>query len=66
MELFAVLGIISCIVAMGFIFWQMQLEGNLAFALSIIFIVLSLIASVVELMISTKALRIELEDMKAH
>lgn len=66
MELFAVLGIISCIVAMGFIFWQMQLEGNLAFAVSIIFIVLSLIASVVELMISTKALRIELEDMKAH
>jgi hypothetical protein len=66
MELFAVLGIISCIVAMGFIFLRMQLEGNFAFAVSIVFIVLSLIASVFELMISTRALRIELEDMKAH
>jgi hypothetical protein len=53
-------------VAMGFIFLRMQLEGNFAFAVSIVFIVLSLIASVFELMISTRALRIELEDMKAH
>lgn len=64
MELFAVLGIIHCTVAMGFIFCAMQWQGNIAFALSIVFIVVSLIASIGELLLSTKALNIEIEDMK--
>ena len=63
MELFAVLGIISCTVAMGFIFFNLQQAGNLAFAISIVFITLSLLASIIELLLSTKALNIELEDM---
>ncbi len=63
MELFAVLGIISCTVSMGLIFFNLQLEGNMVFAISIGFIVLSLLASICELLLSTKALNIELEDM---
>jgi dipeptide/tripeptide permease len=64
MELLAVLGIIHCTVAMGFVFFSMQYQGNIAFALSIIFIILSLIASIGELLLSTKALNIEIEDME--
>ncbi len=63
MELFAVLGIISCTVAMGFIFLGLQQWGNFAFGISIAFIILSLLASIIELLLSTKALNIELEDM---
>ncbi|MEN9897103.1 MAG: hypothetical protein RLZZ66_752 [Pseudomonadota bacterium] len=64
MELLAVLGIIHCTVAMGFVFFSMQYLGNIAFALSIIFIIFSLIASIGELLLSTKALNIEIEDME--
>jgi hypothetical protein len=64
MEMFGVLGIISCTVAMGFIFYGFQNYGNIAFAISMIFIVLSLLASTIELFFSMRALNIELEDMK--
>ena len=66
MEMFAVLGIISCTVAMGFIFYGLQQAGNFAFATSILFIILSLLASIVELIFSTKALNIELADMQQN
>lgn len=66
MELFAVLGIISCTVAMGLIFFNLQSEGNFIFAVSIGFIILSLLASICELLLSTKALNIELEDMAGN
>jgi F0F1-type ATP synthase assembly protein I len=64
MQLFAVIGIICCTVAMGLIFYGLQYFGNLTFGMSMIFIVLSLLASISELLISTKALNIELEDME--
>lgn len=64
MEVFAVLGIISCTVAIGFIFYSLQQAGNFAFATSILFIVLSLLASILELFFSTRALNIELADMQ--
>ena len=66
MELFAVLGIISCTVAIGFIFYGLQWQGNLSFATSILSITLSLIASIIELIFSTRALNIELEDMEEN
>jgi len=66
MQLLAVIGIICCIVAMGLIFDGLQYYGNLTFGLSMAFIVLSLLASIGELLLSTKALNIELEDMEAH
>ena len=66
MQLLAVVGVISCTLAMELIFYELQYYGNLTFGLSMVFIVLSLLASVSELLISTKALNIELEDMEAH
>jgi hypothetical protein len=66
MELFAVLGIISCIISTGFIFYGLQFYGNVSFAISMLFIILSLFASVIELIVSTRALNIELEDMETN
>jgi hypothetical protein len=65
MQLLAVIGIIGCILAMALIFYGLQNYGCLAFGISMVFIVLSLLASVSELLISTRALNIELEDMEA-
>ncbi|HEY8035635.1 MAG TPA: DUF2721 domain-containing protein [Methylobacter sp.] len=64
MQLLAVIGIICCILAMGLIFYGQQYYGNITFGFSMGFIVLSLLASVSELLLSTKALNIELEDME--
>ncbi len=64
MELFAVLGIICCVFTMGFIFLGNQLIAKSLFATSIVFITLSLIASIIELLVSTRALKIELSDME--
>jgi hypothetical protein len=66
MQLLAVIGIICCMLAMGLISYGLQYYGNLAFGVGMILIVLSLLASISELLISTKALNIELEDMEAH
>ncbi|MGZ5008286.1 MAG: DUF2721 domain-containing protein [Methylobacter sp.] len=65
MQVLGVVGIISCTLAMGLIFYGLQYLGNITFGLSMAFIVLSLLASISELMLSTKALNIELEDMEA-
>ncbi len=64
MQLLAVIGIICCILAMWLIFYGLQNYGNITFGFSMAFIVLSLLASVSELLLSTKALNIELEDME--
>ncbi|MDO9270863.1 MAG: hypothetical protein Q7T96_17305 [Methylobacter sp.] len=44
----------------------MQYYGSITFGFSMVFIVLPLLASISELLLSTKALDIELEDMEAH
>lgn len=66
MQVLGVLGIICCTIAMGLIFYGFQYYGNVTFGFSMAFIVLSLLASISELLLSTKALNIELEDMEAH
>ncbi|WAK03639.1 DUF2721 domain-containing protein [Methylobacter sp. YRD-M1] len=66
MQLLAVIGIIGCILSMAQIFYGLQNYGSITFGISMVFIVLSLLASVSELLISTKALNIELEDMEAR
>jgi hypothetical protein len=55
---------IRCILAMGLIFYGLQYYGNITFGFSMAFIVLSLLASVSELLLSTRSLNIELEDME--
>ncbi len=64
MQVLGVVGIICCTLAMGLIFYGLQYYGNITFGFSLAFIVLSLLASVSELLLSTKALNIELEDME--
>ncbi|MGZ4955396.1 DUF2721 domain-containing protein [Methylobacter sp.] len=66
MQVLGIIGIISCTLAMGLIFYGLQYLGNITFGFSMMFIVLSLLASISELLLSTKALNIELEDMEAH
>lgn len=63
MQLLAVTGIISCVVSIGLVFFGLQLAANYAFSLSILLIVLSLLTSMRELLISTKALNLELEEI---
>jgi hypothetical protein len=64
MQLLAVTGIIGCIIAMGLIFFGLQNYGNFTFGGSMVFIIFSLLASMSELLISTRALNYELEDME--
>ena len=64
MQLFAVTGIITCILTMGLIFYGLIHYSNIVFAVSMGLIVLSLLTSMWELLISTKALNIELESME--
>ena len=66
MQLLAVTGIIGCIITMGLIFFGLQDYGTVAFGISMLFIILSLLTSIGELLISTKALNIELEDMEHY
>ncbi len=63
MQLLAVSGIISCVFTMGLIYFGFQKIADSIFVLAILFIVLSLLVSMTELLISTKALNLELEDM---
>ncbi|MGR9073148.1 MAG: DUF2721 domain-containing protein [Gammaproteobacteria bacterium] len=64
MQCFAVLGIISCILSMGFIFFGSPAWGKTAFGASLALIAFSLFTSLSELLISTRALNIELADME--
>jgi len=63
MQILAVAGIISCIMTMAFIYAGMQSVANIIFIVAMVLIVLSLLTSITELWISTKALNFELEDM---
>ncbi len=64
MQILAVTGIISCVMTMALIYLGLQELANILFILAISLIVLSLLTSIIELLISTKALNYELEDME--
>ncbi len=64
MQLFAVTGIICSILTMGLIFFGHNLLAKYAFLVSMILIVFSLLISMWELLISTQALNIELQNME--
>jgi uncharacterized protein DUF2721 len=64
MQLFAVLGIISSVLTMGLIFFGSQLMAKYFFLLGMLLVVLSLLASLWELLISTRALNIELQRIE--
>lgn len=64
MQLFAVLGIISSVLTMAIIFFGSQPMAKYFFLLGMLLIVLSLLASLWELLISTRALNIELQRIE--
>jgi len=64
MQLLAVLGIICSVVTMGLIFFGLQSMSQYTFLISMILIILSLLVSMWELLISTQAMNIELQNME--
>ena len=64
MQAFGVLSIILCTVAMIAIYYQQNFFGSVLFALSLLAMVLSLLTSLWEVLISSKALNVELDELK--
>jgi len=64
MQLFSVMGIISCVLTMGLVFIEQQQYATYAFGTGMLLIVLSLLVSMWELLISTHALNIELQNIE--
>lgn len=64
MQAFGVLSIILCTLAMITIYYQQGIWGSVLFALSLLAMVLSLLISLWEVLISSKALNVELDGLK--
>jgi len=64
MQALGVLSIIFCTISMISLFYDVMFWGYLTFGLSLLFMVVSLIISLWEILISGKALNVELEEMK--
>lgn len=66
MQALAVSSFLLCAVAMFLIFIQLQLIAQIVFGVSIFLLALSLLFSLYEISISTKAIEIELEDIEQN
>lgn len=64
MQLFGVFSFFCCVLSMILIFQKAGNWGSYVFALSLILLLISLLISLREVQISTKALEIELSDME--
>lgn len=64
MQGLGVLSFILCSLAMLFIFINLIYLAELSFGISLFLLVLSLLVSLYEIMISTRAIEIELEDLE--
>lgn len=64
MQLFGVLSLFLCVLAMFFIYLQVSGWGDVLFGISLVSLLLSLFISLREIQLSTKALDIELSDME--
>ncbi|BCS95905.1 membrane protein [Desulfoluna limicola] len=63
MQGLGVLAFLLCALAMFFLFIKMDLVAEVSFGFSLLLLVLSLVVSLVEIAISTRAIEIELEDL---
>ncbi len=63
MQGFGVMSMLSCIFAMICLFQDLEIVGQVLFGASLLFLIISLILSFLEIRISVKALDILLEDM---
>lgn len=66
MQMMAVSGFILCALSMFLVFIKIDLVAQIVFGCSLFMLVLSLLASLYEIVISTKAIEIEMEDMELH
>ena len=64
MQAFGVLSFLSCIFSMYFIYINQMLWANIMFGLAMLVFIVSLIMSLIEIRLSTKALELELSDME--
>ncbi len=64
MQAFGVVSILACIFSMYFIYVDYILWANVMFGLAMVAFIISLIISLIEIQISTKALEFELSDME--
>lgn len=64
MQTFGVTSFIFCTLAMIFIFFELNAIGSVMFGISLISLVLSLLMSLYEVRISTRAIEIELESLE--
>jgi uncharacterized membrane protein len=65
MQAFAVLSFLFCVVAMMALFAKLELFGDVMFILSLVFMVISLLLSLSEILKSGQSLKMELERTKA-
>ncbi len=64
MQAFGVSSFLSCIFSMYFIYIKQMSWANIMFALAMLVFIISLIMSLIEIQLSTKALELELSDME--
>lgn len=64
MQLFGIISFFMCVLSMFMLFQDNRVWGNYIFGASIVFLLVSLGISIVEIQISTKALNLELSDME--
>jgi len=64
MQAFGVLSFVTCIFCMFFIYIKKSTISEILFALSLLFFMISLFISLLEIQLSTKALELELSDME--
>lgn len=64
MQAMGVLSFIFCALAMLFVFLDMIDAGQMIFGISIVLLLVSLVFSLYEILISTNAIEIELQDIK--
>ncbi len=64
MQAFGICSFITCIACMFFIYIGNELTAEVLFAISLLFFIASLFTSLLEIILSTKALEYELSDME--
>lgn len=64
MQLFGVLSLFLCVLAMSFIYLKIGNLGSILFGISLLSLLISLFISLREIQLSTKALDLELSDME--
>jgi hypothetical protein len=64
MQFFAVLSFVGCVASMAFIYWNNETVGSYFFAAAMVLLLISLIISLREIQLSTRALDLELSDME--